>query len=102
MKPVNEKQFQNVVALPAPERFEHFIKVVVGNELAWGLWDDGWAMMEDGAGHAVFPVWPAREYADVYRTGDWSKYVPKEIPLLDLLDRLPLQFRVREEMLRYE
>ncbi len=60
---------------------------------SWGLWDDGWAMMEDGGGHAVFPLWPAREYADVYRTGDWSKYVPKEIPLADLLDRLLPQFR---------
>ena len=41
MKPANEKQFQNVVALAAPERFEHFVKVVVDWEVAWGVLGQG-------------------------------------------------------------
>jgi hypothetical protein len=41
VKPVNEKQFQNVVALAAPERFEHFVKVVVDWEVASGVLGQG-------------------------------------------------------------
>ncbi len=93
MKPVNEKQFRNVVALAAPERFEHFVKVVADWEVAWALWDDGWALMEDDQARQVFPLWPAREYAEAHCTGEWASYEPKEISLPDLLDRLLPQFR---------
>jgi hypothetical protein len=56
---------------------------VVDSEAAWGLWKDGWALMRDDAGVEVFPLWPAREYAEASRTGEWSEYEAEQIDLDD-------------------
>ena len=44
--------------------------------------------IDDDDGKEVFPLWPAREYADVARTGEWSEYTPERIQLDDLLGEL--------------
>ena len=85
MKPRSEKEIQSVLRLNGAERFGHFIKRVVDFEEAWGLWSDGWALMEDNSGRPVFPLWPAREYAELCRLGDWAQYDPKAISLSELL-----------------
>jgi hypothetical protein len=77
-----------VMRLDGPARFQHFIKRVVDSETAWGLWKDGWALMRDDSGGEVFPLWPAREYADASRADAWSDYVPEQISLDDLLEEL--------------
>ena len=33
-------------------------------------------------------MWPASEYAELHRVGEWSAYEAKEIPLATLLDDL--------------
>ena len=60
---LNPKQIAAVMALPGPRRFEHFIKVVADRQQVWGLYDDGWALAGTDDGAAVFPFWPAEEYA---------------------------------------
>jgi hypothetical protein len=44
--------------------------------------------MENDDGAQVFPLWPAREYAELHRTGDWVAYDAEEITLARLLDEL--------------
>jgi hypothetical protein len=44
--------------------------------------------MANDDGMQVFPLWPAREYAELHRTGDWSVYEARPIPLAELLDEL--------------
>lgn len=78
---VNPKQFEAVLALPGNRRFEHFVKVVVDRETAWGLYDDGWALAADNAGAPVFPLWPAEEYARACAIKEWSAYQPRSIEL---------------------
>src|SRR4051812_6675474 len=88
MKRTTEKEIQAVLRLDGPARFNHLVQRGVDSEAAWGLWKNGWALMENENGTQVFPLWPAREYADVHRTGDWAEYEAREIPLADLLDDL--------------
>lgn len=88
MRRISEKEIQAVLRLDGPARFNHFVKGVVDSEVAWGLWKDGWALMKNDDGTQVFPLWPAREYAQLHRTGNWSEYEAREIPLADLLDEL--------------
>ena len=88
MRRTNEKEMHAVLRLDGPARFAHFVKRVVDSEIAWGLWKDGWALMENDDGTRVFPLWPAREYAELLRAGQWAEYEPREIPLADLLDEL--------------
>ena len=88
MRRTTEREMQAVLRLDGPERFSHFVKRVADEERAWGLWKDGWALTANSDGTQVFPLWPASEYADHCRTGEWSAYDVKEIPIADLLDDL--------------
>jgi hypothetical protein len=76
-----EKKRAAVLALPAPQRYSHFIKVVADQNCIWALYQDGWALMGTGDDMEVFPVWPAQEYAALCATGDWDGYLPKAISL---------------------
>ena len=95
MRPISEKEIQAVLRLDGPARFSHFVKRVVDFEEAWGLWSEGWALMENSEGTQVFPLWPAREYAELNRIGDWAEYEPKAISLAELLDNYLPDFAAR-------
>lgn len=77
-----------MLRLDGPARFEHFVKRVTDAECAWGLWEDGWALMENDDGTKVFPLWPAKEYAELHRTGNWAGYEARQIDVDDLLEQL--------------
>ena len=88
MRITTPAEIESVLRLDGPERFRHFVKRVADSERAWGLWNDGWALMENDDGTKVFPLWPAQEYADLHRTGDWAGYQAREIEVDSLLDEL--------------
>ena len=95
MTPVSEKEIEAVLRLDGPARFKRFIKVVADTEEAWGLWDDGWALLEDDSGAQVFPLWPAREYAELCREPDWTNYKATPIAVDDLLSELLPKLRAQ-------
>lgn len=68
---VNPKQMEAVLALPGIKRFEHFIKVIADWQEVWGLYQDGWALAAADDGTTVFPLWPAKEYAQVCAENEW-------------------------------
>lgn len=88
MKRTTQKEIEAILRLGGPARFDHFIKRVVDSEAAWGLWKDGWALMASDDGRQVFPLWPAREYADLCKVDGWSDYEAEEIQLQDLVNEL--------------
>jgi hypothetical protein len=87
-KVLSPREIEEVLKLDGPARFKYFVKWVVAWAHAWGLWDDGWASGVDDDGTIVFPLWPAREYAERSRTKEWAHLQPKEIVLDDLLNHL--------------
>jgi Protein of unknown function (DUF2750) len=88
MKPKSAKEIEAVLKLDGSVRFRHFVKQVVDFEQAWGLWSDGWALMANNEGKTVFPIWPAREYAELCRVGQWAEFAPKAIELNTLVNEL--------------
>jgi peptidoglycan/xylan/chitin deacetylase (PgdA/CDA1 family) len=86
--PVSEKQMAAILALAPPQRYDHFIKKVVGWRKLWGLYDEGWAMSESRDGEPVFPLWPEKEYAELCATADWAGYQAKEIELEEFMTEL--------------
>lgn len=85
---VNAKQMQAVLALPGIKRFEHFIKVVADWQEVWGLYQDGWALAAADNGTTVFPLWPAKVYAQVCVANEWAGYEPRSISLSDFTEVL--------------
>lgn len=79
---MNDQEFKAVLALPAPARYEHFIKKVVDMEAIWSLGtDNGWALSGDDAGHEIVPVWPDERYAAACAIDEWAGNEPRSIPL---------------------
>ena len=85
---VTPKQMEAVLALSGVKRFEHFIKVIVDWREVWGLYQDGWALAEADDGIIVFPLWPAKEYAQVCAANEWSGYEPRSLNLSDFMEVL--------------
>ena len=90
---VTPQQVQSVLALPGPERFEHFVKTVADWQQVWGLYDEGWALAATDQGTPVFPLWPAREYAVACAAKEWSTHEPKLIELREFMDVLLPQLK---------
>lgn len=87
---VNPKQLAAVIALPGSERYKHFVKIVADWQQAWGLYQNGWALAGTDDDTTVFPMWPAKEYAEICAENEWSGYQPRAISLEELLsDLLP-------------
>ena len=85
---VNPKQMEAVFALPGIKRFENFIKVIADWQEVWGLYQNGWALAAADDGTAVFPLWPAKEYAEVCAVNEWAGYEPRSISLRDFTEVL--------------
>lgn len=91
---VNPKQMAAVLALPGNRRYEHFVKVVADRQEAWGLYQEGWALAAANDGTTVFPLWPAKEYAQACAEKEWAGYEPRTISLSDLVDELLPKLKV--------
>jgi Protein of unknown function (DUF2750) len=85
---INVKQMQAILSLPAPKRYDHFVKRVVGWGCVWMLDDDDWVLAETDDGTSILPIWPDREYAERCISGDWDKCSAKSLPLEQFLDVL--------------
>ncbi len=77
-----------VLALPGSGRYQHFVNQAAGNEEAWGLAGEGWAVVSDQSGTTALALWPAAEYAALCATEAWSGYSPQAISLRELLHQL--------------
>lgn len=85
---ISPKQMEAVLALPGRKRYEHFIKVIADWQEVWGLYQGGWALAAADDGTTVFPLWPAKEYAQVCAEKEWAGYEPRSISLSDFTDVL--------------
>src|SRR3954464_14221334 len=90
---INPKQIEAVTNLPGPKRYDHFIKVAADQRSVWGLFSDGWALAGTNEGEEVFPLWQAREYAELCSKDLWAGFEPREIDLDDLFDDLIPSFK---------
>lgn len=85
---INPAQIKTVLALPGPRRYEHFVKVICDWQKVWSLFKDGWALAATDDGRSVFPLWPAKEYAELCAIDEWAGYESRSFSLDDLLDDL--------------
>ncbi len=96
---ISDRQIMAVTALPGPKRYAHFIKVAADQNRVWGLFDEGWALAGTDDEAPIFPLWPAREYAQLCCTGPWSKCEPTSIALEELFAEMLPSLRERKTSL---
>ena len=85
---IDTEQVKTVVRLPAPQRYEYFVKRVAATATVWGLYRNGWALAEKDDGTLVFAMWPDREFAQLCAEFEWEGYEPQAFALDDLLGEL--------------
>lgn len=79
---VNEYEYDSVIKLSGPERYEYFINKIADWEEVWSIQDgEGWGLMGDDTGKELVPIWPAEKYVSACCTGFWKGCNPKAIPL---------------------
>ena len=85
---VSQEQLNAVIALPGPKRYDHFIKQVADWEEVWTLYQDGWALASTSEGDKVFPLWPAKAYAEICAQREWHGYEAVSLPLEKFMQEL--------------
>ncbi|MBU1558732.1 MAG: DUF2750 domain-containing protein [Pseudomonadota bacterium] len=87
---ISKEEVAAVIQLPAPKRYDYFVKRVVGFGKVWGLYQEGkgWELSETNDGNSVFLLWPAKEYAELCIGEGRENSEPKAIELHDLLNDL--------------
>lgn len=84
---VTEKEVEAVTALGSDSRYRYFIKRVADTETVWSLWGgNSWLFYRASDGRQFFPLWPAKEYADLCCTDFWESAESQPIKLVRLID----------------
>lgn len=96
---VNLKKFDAIMALPAPERYDHFIKRAADTEEVWSLWQDGWACVADDDGNEGMPVWPDPYYAEAWKWRSFPDWEVKPINLYWLMDEMLPNVRAEKDFI---
>jgi hypothetical protein len=84
---VHPKKFAALCALSGPERYRYFLRKIADFEVAWGLYDAGWATASNDDGNMAIPFWPEADFAAACAIEEWASFAPKEISVQDLLEK---------------
>ncbi|MGV2941294.1 DUF2750 domain-containing protein [Mesobacillus sp. LC4] len=84
---MNKQEFEAVIRLPAPIRYEYFIKKAADYEEVWGLYNEGWASAQDAEGNVLLPFYPNEKFAEAFAKNEWEGCRPKKIELRDFLEK---------------
>ena len=83
---LNPKQIESIIKLPADKRYQHFIKRITDQEELWGIYDSDWIRIINKDGSDLFPVWPNKEYAQLYLQKNFPSAFIKPIDLYEFID----------------
>ena len=97
MTAINKKEIENILKQSAQKRYKYFLTKICDMELAWGLYDNGWALAADNEGSVSFALWPAKIYAELCAKDEWANYHAEEISLEQLLGEL-IDILAKEEI----
>jgi hypothetical protein len=83
---LNSKEIESVIKLEARKRYKYFLNRAADNALVWGLYDTGWVVATDEQDNSLFPVWPAKEYAQLCSQENWEGAFPKSIEIHEFME----------------
>jgi hypothetical protein len=84
---LSDREFEAVLRLDGPARYEHLIKRIADAEEIYALRDDdGWMLAGDDTGRECIPVWPHPRYAAACAQDSWAAAAPTAIPIDEWLD----------------
>lgn len=88
MSELSETEITELVAAAPFRRFCYTLKQIAESGIAWGLFDNGWAMYRDANDRQLFPLWPFAEYAALCATGNHAAYAATPMDMDELINTL--------------
>ena len=79
--PLDEATINTIQSKDAEQRFKYLVKEVVSNREIWILKDEHGCVMLNTEDEDAVPVWPNREFAQSWATGDWQECEPESVSL---------------------
>ncbi|GAA3919750.1 DUF2750 domain-containing protein [Chitinophaga oryziterrae] len=85
---ISQREIDSVLSESPEKRFEYTIKRIADWETLWTIVDEAGAlgMLTDEVQNVIFPIWPFKEFTQLYCTGDFANYTPMVIELSDFLE----------------
>ncbi|MBX0332215.1 DUF2750 domain-containing protein [Pontibacter sp. HSC-14F20] len=86
---MNEQKIKNVFALDSKERYGYLLRKVADFETIYLIADNEDKYVMIGSEEvSVIPVWPEKEFAELFLTDDWKEYKVVEYSIYDFMDWL--------------
>ncbi|OLQ70785.1 hypothetical protein BIT28_15320 [Photobacterium proteolyticum] len=70
--PLDSSQITAIQAYDAEKRYKYLVKEVVSNRQIWILTDEHGCVMLNTDDEDCVPVWPNKEFAESWATGEWE------------------------------
>ncbi len=79
---LTNSELRRVASLSGDERYDYFVEKIVEWGEVWSLYsDDGWVGVTSQDGEECLPVWPHRDFAAEWVSGEWADCTPTAISL---------------------
>lgn len=88
MRIINRQEIEGVYKSSDSKKYKYFINLICDTQKAWGLFESGWALAADRDELQLFPLWPAKEFAQDCAIKEWVSYKAKSISIEDVLKKL--------------
>ncbi|KXX66496.1 DUF2750 domain-containing protein [Flammeovirga sp. SJP92] len=86
---MNEQKIKNVFALDSKERYGYLLRKIADFETIYLIADnDEEYVMIGSNGISVLPVWPEKEFAELFLTDTWKNCKVIEYDIYDFMDWL--------------
>ncbi|KLV10420.1 MULTISPECIES: DUF2750 domain-containing protein [Photobacterium] len=79
--PLDPSQIATIQNYDSEKRYQYLLKEVVANREIWILTDEHGCVMLNTEDDDCVPVWPNREFAEAWATGDWESCKAESISL---------------------
>lgn len=80
---LTETRIKEILKFDAEQRFKYLLKQVIEHKQIWLLTDEHGSVMLTTDEEDCIPVWPNKEFAQMWANEDWQGFEPKSIPLDD-------------------
>lgn len=79
--PLDDAKIAEIQAFDTEKRYKYLVKEVVANREIWILVDEHGCVMLNTEDEDCVPVWPNKEFAEAWATGDWAECKAESISL---------------------
>ena len=86
---MNQQKINNIFALGSKERYGYLLRKVADFETIYLIADNEDKYVMIGSNDlSVIPVWPEKEFAELFLTDDWKNYKVVEYDIHDFMEWL--------------